>query len=800
MSTRFLPLAVALGIATAFCLPVGAQGMPQSNDDEAAIAAQIQGLKLGKQHMQRDAIPTDMLCDDGECSSSLDLGGNTPQLPSVTTPRLARGNSGKLADRGDENSPGRKVVDPPTEFQTFVKGSSGMELSIYGADLFGQVPSTFAPVDRVPVSPDYTIGPGDELEVRVWGQVNSNQRLVVDRTGDVFLPQVGRVSVSGLHFIDVQPAMKSSIGRVFRNFELSVNMGQLRSIQVFVMGRARRPGTYTVSSLSTLVNALFVSGGPSSQGSMRNIQLKRAGQVVTTFDFYDLLVRGDKTKDAALQPGDVIYIPPPGPRIAVGGSVETAAIFEIKPNTSLRQALSYAGGLSPVAAGQHAVLERIDRRAMLASENIELNEEGLDTSLQDGDVVRLLQVVPRFSKTVAIKGNVADPVRLPWHEGMKVSEVIPDKQVLLTRNYWIEHNRLTAGSAEHEDEKTTDTADTSLAAIASAKKTVTKRDFNAKNDLQPPAPDINWSYAAIERLDPKTLTTHLVPFNLGKVVLEHDSSADLTLAAGDVITVFSNADFITPQAEQTRYVRLEGEIKMAGVYSVGPGETLRQLLARAGGFTDKAYLYGSEFTRESTKRERQKRMADYIDELEREMNQNASSLAGRTMNAMQETSVRSSFESQRAALERLRTMPVTGRIVLDMTPGENNLTVIPDVPLEDGDRFIVPSVPATVGVLGTVYNQSTFLYQRDASLRDYVKQAGGATRLADQGHMFVLRADGSVYARAMNSHFFNDKLHPGDTVVVPTNVTKISKVRTFLDWSQVVSGFGVGAAAVNVLR
>ena len=152
------------------------------------------------------------------------------------------------------------------------------------------------------------------------------------------------------------------------------------------------------------------------------------------------------------------------------------------------------------------------------------------------------------------------------------------------------------------------------------------------------------------------------------------------------------------------------------------------------------------------------------------------------------------------ALERLRSMPVTGRVVLDMTAGANGLAAIPEMPLENGDRFVVPSAPATVGVMGTVYNQATFLYKQDGTVRDYLKQAGGATRLADQGHMFILRADGSVFARSTNGHFFGEPLHPGDTVVVPTNVTKMSRVRTFLDWSQVISGFGVGAAAVNVLK
>lgn len=702
------------------------------------------------------------------------------------------------AHQPEEKDAHRTVVDPPTEYQNFVKNSAGLDLPIFGASLFNEVPTTFAPLDRVPVTPDYTVGPGDELELRLWGQINANERLVVDRGGDVYLPQVGRINVSGLRFIDLQPTMKTSIGRVFRNFEMTVNMGQLRSIQVFVMGRTRRPGTYTVSSLSTLVNALFVSGGPSPQGSMRNIQVKRSGRVITTFDLYDLLLRGDKTHDVPLQSGDVIYIPKAGPRVAVGGSVETAAIYEMAPNTSLRDVLGYAGGLSPVAAGQHAVLERVDARATLTAKNIDLTDTGLDTTLQDGDILKMLQVVPRFNKTVSLKGNVADAVRLPWHEGMKISDVIPDKQALLTREYWAAHNQLVAGSANPED-KASNTASAGLV-TPNGEKAVTEREFKTRNNVQPPAPDINWSYAVIERLDAQTLTTHLIPFNLGKVVLDHDPMADQRLQPGDVITVFSNADFLTPSAEQTRFVRLEGEVKMAGVYSVRPGETLRQLVARAGGFTDNAYIYGAQFMRESSKREQQKRVDDYVDQLEREMDQSASNLASRTINATQEGNARMSMEAQRGALERLRGLPVSGRIVLDLPAESADMSAIPDMPLENGDRFVVPSVPATIDVMGTVYNQATMLYNGDLRVSDYLKRAGGATKLADQGHMFILRADGSLYAKAAHGHFLDDRMHPGDALVVPTNVSKVSRARTFLDWSQVISGFGVGAAAVNVLK
>lgn len=713
--------------------------------------------------------------------------------------------SNQIQERSTENTPGKSEPtaappDPQTEYQHFIKVSAGMDLPIFGASLFNQVPSTFAPVERIPVMPDYTVGPGDELDLRIWGQVNANEHLVVDRTGDVYLPQVGRISVAGLRFIDLQPTMKSSIERVFRNFEMTVNMGQLRSIQVFVMGRARRPGTYTVSSLSTLVNALFASGGPSSQGSMRAIQVKRGGRVVTTFDMYDLLLRGDKTHDIALQPGDIIYIPKAGPRVALGGSVETAAIFEIAPNTSLREVLGYAGGLSAVAAGQHAILERVDSRATLTSENIALNDTGLDTSLQDGDIVKLLQVVPQFNKTVTLKGNVADAVRLPWHEGMKVSEVIPDKRALLTRDFWVEHNRLRDGSAQHIDRISNVASDQSLGAVQSEDKAVTTREFASHNDVKPAAPDINWSYAAIERLDSQTLTTKLIPFDLGKVVLEHDAAADPILEAGDVINVFSKADFVTPLGEQTRFVRLEGEVKMAGVYSVQPGETLRQLVARAGGLTDKAYLYAAQFTRESTRREQQKRFSEYVNELEKNLDQSGVALTNRSTTPDREIQMRAAMDRQRAMLERLRNTPASGRIVLSLKAESTALDSLPDLPLENNDRFMVPSTPATVNVVGTVFNQGSFVYQPDARAGDYLKRAGGPTRFADKKEIFLIKANGSVSSQARHGHFDSLEIYPGDTLFVPALVPKGSMMRNFIDISQGIAGFGMSAAAVNVLR
>jgi len=212
-------------------------------------------------------------------------------------------------------------IRPETEFEQMVADSVGRALPLFGQSFFMQPPSTFSPVDRFQVPSDYTIGPGDELQIRVWGQVEADLRVIVDRTGQIYIPQVGGISVAGLHYVDLEEHLKRDISRIFKNFSLTATIGRLRAIQVVVVGNARYPGTYTISSLSTLVNAIFSSGGPGPQGSLRHIQVRRNGATITDFDFYDLLIQGDKSKDIRLLAGDVLYIPHVGPLVAIAGTI-----------------------------------------------------------------------------------------------------------------------------------------------------------------------------------------------------------------------------------------------------------------------------------------------------------------------------------------------------------------------------------------------------------------------------------------------------------------------------------------------
>jgi polysaccharide biosynthesis/export protein len=754
------------------------------------------------------------------------------------------------------NSPTYRVREPLTEFQRYVAASIGQVLPIFGASLFEQVPATFAPVDRVPVGPDYVIGPGDELQVTAWGQINFSRRLTVDRTGQIYLPDVGQILVAGLRYSQAAPTLRTDVARIFKNFDLSVTMGQLRSIQVLVVGEVRRPGSYTVSSLSTFVNALFASGGPSTRGSMRNIQLKHDDQTIRCLDLYDLLLHADTSQDAGLSSGDVILVPAAGPRAAIAGSIEHPGIYELNTHTKLGDLLELAGGTSPVAEGREVILERVAAGKGLQVQRIALNNTGLATKLQNGDIIRLLPVIPRFENAVTLRGNVADPGRFPWHPGMRLSDLIPNREMLLTRDYWAERNRFTTPETPLKDDTPNmnappkpDSAMPQIATTASiapatnsrpelfspapdraligappgyreeARKTQGDsslgaatgddvpplRSFLPRNLVQPSAPEIDWDYAVLERLDPETLSTRLIPFNLGKVVLQHDASEDLSLEPGDVVTIFSKADFSIPHNRQTKQIRIEGEVAMAGIYPVFPGDTLRTLVSRAGGLTSDAYLYGAQFTRESTRREQQKRYDDFLNQLEKDVNQGAANLSGRVISAEQAATAQGSVASQRELIDRLRRVPVNGRIVLDLAPASKGVNALPDVPLENGDRLYVPSRPLTVNVVGAVFEQAAFLYDGDLKVGDYLKKAGGPARSADRSHMFVIRADGAVVARTANVSLFNRgfeslPVYPGDTLVVPTYINRTTFVRGLMDWSQIFSNLALGAAAVNVLH
>ncbi|MEI7967428.1 MAG: SLBB domain-containing protein [Betaproteobacteria bacterium] len=736
--------------------------------------------------------------------------------------RKPSGQGGQSGDYGSQDtgsSRAERMRDGLNGLQTFLATTAGLELPVFGAAFFQDVPSTFSPVDNVPVTPDYLIGPGDEIVIRAWGAVEIDYRAVVDRTGAISLPRVGVVNLAGVRYQNLAEHLRRSVARVFRNFELTASLGQLRSIQVYVVGQARRPGAYTVSSLSTLVNAIFAAGGPGASGSMRAVQLKRAGRTVTEMDLYELLVRGDKGRDAALLPGDVIFFPPVGALAAVTGSVNTPAVFELKAGETLADALRYAGGLSTLAEGEKVTVERIDNRQIREVAEFPLDAPGLARPLRDGDVVTVHAIVPRFDNSVSLRGNVAQPRHFAWRAGMRVRDLVPERAALLSRDYWVGRYRLPNQEKEAADRLERDARDTRDRAdgrrAANGAGTGAQRsnrpgappdslDRRTADELRPPEGEVNWEYAVIERLNRQDYSTSLVAFHLGKAVIDGDPEQNLLLEPGDVITIFSKTDVRVPTASQTRYIRLEGEVAQAGVFQILPGETLRQVVARVGGLSPNAYLFAAELNRESTRRMQQEKLNDAADRLERDVQRNAAVRAQNTMTPDEAQSIRPQLEAQQALIARLRTIKAPGRVVLEVPPGARDIKDLPDLPLEDGDRLYVPPAPATVSVFGAVYNENAFLHRSGKKVDDYLRQAGGPTKNADDDAIYLARADGSVVSKSQGGGWGGGlgsvRVMPGDSVVVPEKLDRTEFRRALRDWTQIFSQFGMGIAALRVLK
>jgi protein involved in polysaccharide export with SLBB domain len=712
--------------------------------------------------------------------------GGTLAAPSMASPTAApRADFGAIdAQRGNLSPLRAAKAQAPSQFQRFVLEGTGVLLPHFGASLF-ENPATYAADSAAPAPSEYVLGPGDEVRIQIWGTVDFAGNQTLDRNGQINLPKIGAINLSGVQVKDLEAVLKKQVGTVFNNVSLNASLGKLRGITVYVVGQANQPGTYNLNSLSTLVNALFASGGPNVNGSMRNIELKRGGKTITTLDLYDFIVKGDKSKDASLQPGDVIMIPPAGPRMALVGATDHAAIYELKAGALVKDVLALGGGLSSLASQQKALLERInpqDPQAPRQVQNLMLNAQGLDQRLQDGDLVTLLPISPAFANAVTLQGTVAQSVRHPWVGNMRVSDLIPEPAALISPDYYLRKNKLVI--------------------VLDAKGA--GRNVNARINSMVDA--INWDYALIERLDKNQLQTQLIPFNLRKAVLQKDQAHNLVLQAGDVITILSSTDVQLPLDRKTSLVRIEGEVSAPGVYQVLPGETLTQLLKRVGGLTAQAYVYGTEFTRESVRKQQQENLDQVIRRLETQGQSAGATLAANlTGDRVAQAATLQQQQQQRmqAQIASLRALKSKGRVSLEM---DANKPELPSLPLEDGDTILIPTLPAFVAAAGSVNNDNVFIFRQGKTVAD-VLLAAGLNEDSEPNQAFVLRADGSIFSRRTAgwlSRFEGAKLMPGDTVVVPSKVDRESGYNTLMrglrDWTQIFSNLGIGAAAIRTLR
>jgi len=726
------------------------------------------------------------------------------------------------------------------------------DLVQFGYEVFAMPVTTFAPVTNVPVGPDYVIGPGDSFTLTLWGRVDAQYAVQVDREGQIVLPEVGALRVWGMKFGEIESYLQHELSRKYTDFKMSVAMNRLRTIQVFVMGEAAAPGTYTVSSLSTAINALFAAGGPSKNGTLRSLRLSRNGREPVQIDLYDLLLGGDRSKDLRLQDGDTIFIPLIGPVVGVAGNVKRPAIYEMIGTMTLRQVLDLAGGVTFSGWLQRVQVERVQNheRRIVVDFDISQTPDGAQQSpaettiVHDGDMVKVLAVPAREERTMRLVGHVVRPGKYEWKPGMRLSSILTSYDVVL--------------------------------------------------------PQPNTEYGEIERLVPPDLHPVVIPFNPGRV-LAGDESQDLELSQYDTVRVFRwderisqhvrisgmvfdpNEYRLVPNmrvidlidtagglrknaylrtAEITRRhisqdgmttekieislekalagdpeqnvllcdydhlvvrpvpdllfgvnAEITGEVRFPGTYPIQKGETLSSLIERAGGYTDQSYLRGAVFTRESARIVQRRRLDELVRQVEESMLSSAQEQISASLDADTAKTEQAALETKKALLARLRAAEITGRVVVQLAALEQFRGSKYDIELEDGDKLSIPQTPGVVHVVGEVFNPTSLLYDESGTVSYYLDRVGGMTKEADKKQVSVIKADGTVISMEQgnrgkllfwdsqhNSWFFggfmSHRMEPGDTIMVPRKIDKYLRLRLTKDITQIIFQIAVAAGVV----
>lgn len=723
------------------------------------------------------------------------------------------------------------------------------ELALFGYDLFAGQPTTFAPATDIPVPLDYIIGPGDTVQVQLFGKENVEYTLVVTREGILSFPGLGPITVVGLSFNELQKNLHQRIAQQMIGIKASISMGALRSIRVFVLGDAYRPGSYTVSALSTMTNALFVSGGIKTIGSLRDIQLKRNGKIVARLDLYDLLLNGDTSSDARLQPGDVIFIPSIGKTVGVAGEVRRPAIYELKKEKTVNEALRLAGDILPTAYPKASQLERINGRWERTLVNLDLSQ-GTDgeTALREGDVIRVYSVLDRLEDTVLLSGHVERPGGQQWREGMRLTDLIPSEKLLLPKadlNYLLIRRELppdrrievisaNLGAALQAPGSPADIALRprdevtvfNLEADRSEKIKPLLDELRLQADQNTPAFEAGIggrvrapgayplekgmrisdliraggqlqeaAYTLSAELTRYTVVnneyreTEHVPVNLAAVLIG-DINADIELRPHDYVNIKD-----VPRWREQEQIEIRGEVKFPGVYPIQRGETLSAVLQRAGGLTEMAFPNGSVFTREELRAKEQQQLDTMAARLE-------SDLAAISLEQMQSNpEAQQSVGMAKSLLGQLRATKAAGRLVINLPKLVAGDTAN-DIVLKDGDKLFIPKQTQEVSVIGEVQYATSHVFSEDYKRDDYINRSGGMTYKADDDRIYIVRANGEVVADS--GSFWSRKteyadINPGDTIVVPLDAERMRPLTLWTSITQIVYQLGLAAAAFNAI-
>lgn len=759
------------------------------------------------------------------------------EQPQVVTPKKVAVN-----DRAafDATSPAAAptIAETPQQRRT----DTG-KLAQFGYDLFAGSPTTFAPVTEIPVPVDYIVGPGDQVRIQLFGKVSSSYDLYVTRDGLLQIPELGPIAVAGQRFSELKTEISQRVSEQMIGIKVFVSLGELRSIRVFILGDVNRPGSYTVSSLSTMTNALFVSGGIKPIGTLRNIQLKRQGEIVSTLDLYDLLLNGDTSADVRLQPGDVLFVPSVGRLAGVTGKVKRPAIYElIESDSNIQTLIDMAGGFAATAYTPLSQLERISSSGLKEVKDLDLSQaEPFGTELRDGDLLRIFSNIDRTDNVVLLEGQAERPGTYEWSEGMHISDLIDgydaivpsaDLQYALVVSRNLRDGRISVRSFSLEEALSNSSSPHNL--------TLRKRDrilifgnasTNGRRLLAPvianlerqstsdkPEKVIEISghvrhpgrYPLEEEMkvqdlvraaggfsqEAYTLEAELIRFeDNGKSEREtvllpvklnsSNTGLDLSLRSFDQLYIKR-----VPKWNERESIVVRGEVKFPGTYSIERGETLSSVLRRAGGVTKLAYPEAAVFFRESLRVSE----TQQIQRLRKRLQQDIS-----TSNLGDGASSIESIETAKNLVEQLDSAEALGRLVIDLPAVLEATTSEFDVTLKDGDELIVPQKPQSVTTIGSVNYPTSHFHDPRLNREDYIELSGGLLRQADKRNIYIVRANGRV-ENLQHSRFFpksNQPVLAGDTIVVPIDIDRMRPLTRWGTVSAIIYQLALGAAAVN---
>ncbi len=773
------------------------------------------------------------------------------------------------------------------------------KLKKYGYDLFSGSPTTFAPVTNIPIPVDYIVGPGDNFTIELLGKVSQSLQLSVNRNGSILFPELGPISVTGLKFTEAKSLIESKIAEQMIGVRGVISLGELRSIRVFVLGEAFKPGSYTVSSLSTITNAIFASGGISDIGSLRNIHLKRQGEVIGKLDLYDLLQKGDTSSDVRLLPGDVIFIPPVGKTVSITGQVKRPAIYELKDKNSLAGLIDLAGGYSSNAFPNISHIIRKNERGFTSIIDVDLSQKSaLKTKLKRGDNVNVGSNLKTLENVVTLKGAFRRNRTVAWKSNLKLSDLIrsasdlnndidlnigliirkemPLKQISVLH---FDLKGLIEGKAEADiplqpmDEirtfswysgQTEQTFEKELADFQKEQQRIKKLEQVEVIEEGAVSIDVGESegitqeleeklksnnkrtsavYDLVKKLQEQTATGGLVkivdisgnvrfpgtyPLTQNMTVrdlvilagglkeasyldhaevtrrnltggqnarIEHFNvrlSTELTgQTANELMPKDKLAIYSTPEYRDQLSIQIDGEVKFPGLYEFSRGETLSQVIARAGGFTPMAHIEAAVFSRRDLKVQEAKR----LEELRKRMREDIA--ASELENA--EAGEGGNIQDAEQLLSALSETEALGRLVISLEDIVINRSV--DISLKDGDRLVIPGLRQEVSVIGEVQHSTSHLFNEEWTLEDYIEKSGGMTQRADDDRIYVVRADGSVFLPNQSNWLShqNELLSAGDTIVVPLDTDRIKSLSLWTSVSQIIYQLALGAAAFNNL-